>query len=212
LTCRTPGNYVLRQDKPLQNHNWNGPSLGGATGAVVSGVCRGGSARSQNTDHCRLFPRPPHPRSFLVHMQFVPWSVLSRVTSLAIGEVGTKRISKNLLTRNRSCHHAPMIRSWDAAMPEPVDQRRQTPTRKCDLCAEQMKYLGNVPRPAKGAEIRMFRCCECCLVTTETFGPAPAHGPGTSFPATRGPHPLRRPGGYARGEGSLASVPQLAPL
>jgi hypothetical protein len=56
-------------------------------------------------------------------------------------------------------------------MPEPVDPRRQMPSRKCDLCAEPMKHIGNEPSTSKVAEIRLFRCYECCLITTETFDP-----------------------------------------
>jgi hypothetical protein len=65
-------------------------------------------------------------------------------------------------------------------MPEPVDARRQMPTRKCDLCADQMKHIGNVPHSVRGAEIRVFRCDECCLVTTETFDPVVTASP--NFP------------------------------
>jgi hypothetical protein len=57
-------------------------------------------------------------------------------------------------------------------MPGLVDPPCQMPIRKCDLCADLMKHLSNVPRTAKGAEIRVFRCYECCLVTTEIFDSA----------------------------------------
>ena len=45
----------------------------------------------------------------------------------------------------------------------------EPPTRKCDLCTKQMKHVGNIPRSSRGAEVRVFRCYECCLVTTEKF-------------------------------------------
>jgi hypothetical protein len=35
------------------------------------------------------------------------------------------------------------------------------------LKAHQMKYLGK--QTERGADVRLFRCYECCLVTTETF-------------------------------------------
>ena len=56
-------------------------------------------------------------------------------------------------------------------MLQPADPLRETPSRKCDLCAEQMTPVGNIPRTARGVEVRVFRCYECCLVTTETFDP-----------------------------------------
>ena len=52
-------------------------------------------------------------------------------------------------------------------MPELVEP--PLPTQKYDLCAEQMKHVGNILRSPRGAEVRVFRCYECCLVTTERF-------------------------------------------
>ena len=74
-------------------------------------------------------------------------------------------------------------------MLEPVDPLRQMPARNCDLCAEQMKHIGNVPRTAKAAEIRVFRCYECCLVTTETFDPVAGAWTRYQLPGNGGPSP-----------------------
>jgi len=67
-------------------------------------------------------------------------------------------------------------------MLEPVDPLRQMPARNCDLCAEQMKHIGNVPRTAKAAEIRVFRCYVSSrprhLIQSRVLGPA------TNFLAT----------------------------
>jgi hypothetical protein len=57
-------------------------------------------------------------------------------------------------------------------MPQPVNPQRETARRKCDFCAEQMRHVGDIPRTTRGAEVRVFRCDECCLVITETFDPA----------------------------------------
>jgi hypothetical protein len=55
-------------------------------------------------------------------------------------------------------------------MPQPVDSLRELPTCKCDLCGDPMKFIGE--HSMREAEVRVFRCYECCLVTTETFDPA----------------------------------------
>ena len=54
-------------------------------------------------------------------------------------------------------------------MPQPISPLKEMPTQKCDLCSEPMKHVGNIPRTPRGAEVRVFRCDECALVTTETF-------------------------------------------
>ncbi len=44
------------------------------------------------------------------------------------------------------------------------------PIRNCDLCGDQMRYLGEIPPgAAKGPAARVFRCNECALVTSEHF-------------------------------------------
>jgi len=54
-------------------------------------------------------------------------------------------------------------------MSQPINPPRETAYRQCDLCAEPMRYVGNIPQNVRDAEVRVFRCDECCLVTTETF-------------------------------------------
>jgi hypothetical protein len=43
------------------------------------------------------------------------------------------------------------------------------PIRRCDLCGDQMRYLGEIPGTVKGPGARIFRCNECALVTSEHF-------------------------------------------
>ena len=53
------------------------------------------------------------------------------------------------------------------AMPQLFHSLREAPICRCELCGGQMKYLGK--QTEHGADVRLFRCYECCLVTTETF-------------------------------------------
>ena len=53
------------------------------------------------------------------------------------------------------------------AMPQHVHPLREALICRCELCGGQMKYLGK--QTERGADVRLFRCYECCLVTTETF-------------------------------------------
>jgi len=43
------------------------------------------------------------------------------------------------------------------------------PIRRCDLCGDQMRYLGEIPGTVKGPAARVFGCNECALVKSEHF-------------------------------------------
>jgi hypothetical protein len=81
-------------------------------------------------------------------------------------------------------------------MPQLVDPLREMPTCRCELCGYQMKYLGQ--HRERGDDVRLFRCYECCLVTTESFDPlarawakygaSPQPASGPSFAPTSTAH------------------------
>ena len=54
-------------------------------------------------------------------------------------------------------------------MTQPVEfPTAPTPKCKCDLCSGEMKYLGET-RTVRGPAVRLFRCYECALVTSEAL-------------------------------------------
>jgi hypothetical protein len=44
---------------------------------------------------------------------------------------------------------------------------REAPTRKCDVCGEQMQHLGDLPAIATKPVMRVFRCYHCNHVKSE---------------------------------------------
>ncbi len=48
-----------------------------------------------------------------------------------------------------------------------MTQTSDTPSRKCDLCAGEMKLLGRLPRRANQAQRLVFRCAGCDNVVQE---------------------------------------------